>query len=162
MVCIRCGSERTRKDGTTRLGGQRWRCNDCGRRFTARSTSAFSNHGFPDDVIALAVRWYVRYRLSYADVVEWFAERGLVVDRSTICRWVRRFLPLFQDAARVHRQPVGDKWWADETYTRLNGTWTYIYRAIDQHGQVVDAYFSQRRNRARAAAEAFFRRAIDE
>ena len=84
MRCIRCGSEQTRKDGHTRLGGQRWRCNACQRRFTARSTSAFSRHGFPDDVIALAIRWYVRYRLSYADVVEWFAERGLVVHRSTI------------------------------------------------------------------------------
>ena len=54
MECIRCGSERTRKDGQTRLGGQRWRCNSCGRRFTVRSTSAFSHHGFADDVIALA------------------------------------------------------------------------------------------------------------
>ncbi len=101
MVCIRCGNAATRKDGQTRLGGQRWRCNACGRRFTARSTSAFSQHAFPDDVIALAVRWYGRYRLSYADVVEWFAERGLVVDRSTIYRWVQRFLPLFQAAAQA-------------------------------------------------------------
>src|SRR5215210_7326517 len=160
VKCIRCESERIRKDGQTRFGGQRWRCNDCHRRFTARSASAFSNHRFPDDVIALAVRWYVRYRLSYADVVEWFAVRGLVVDRSTVYRWVQRFLPLFQDAARVHRHPVGGKWRVDETYTRLQGRWTYIYRAIDQHGQVVDAYFSTRRNAT--AAEAFFRRAIDE
>ena len=107
MACIRCGSNATRKDGQTRLGGQRWRCNDCRRRFTARSSSAFSHHGFPDDVIALAVRWYVRYRLSYADVVEWFAERGLVVDRSTLYRWVQRFLPLFGAAARAYRRAVG-------------------------------------------------------
>ncbi|HSH78647.1 MAG TPA: IS6 family transposase [Herpetosiphonaceae bacterium] len=127
---------------------------------TARSSSAFSNHDFPDDVIALAVRWYVRYRLSYADVVEWFAERSLIVDRSTIYRWVQRFLPLFQDAARPHRHPVGAKWRVDETYTRLAGKWTYIYRPIDQDGQVVDAYFSERRNGT--AAEAFFQRAIDE
>ena len=160
MQCIRCRSERTRKDGLTRLGGKRWRCTVCHRRFTARSTSAFSHHAFPDDVIALAVRWYVRYRLSYADVVEWFAERGLVVDRSTVYRWVQRFLPLFGDAARAHRRPVGAKWRVDETYTRLNGTWTYIYRAIDEAGQVVDAYFSQRRNSK--AAQAFFERAIDE
>ncbi len=73
---IGCGSEQARKDGQTRLGGQRWRCNDCGRRFTTRSTSAFSYHSFPDDEITLAVRWYVRYCLSYADVVEWFAGRG--------------------------------------------------------------------------------------
>ncbi len=160
MQCIRCGSKRTRKDGQTRLGGQRWRCNDCHRRFTARSSSTFTNHDFPDDAIALAVRWYIRYRLSYADVVEWFAERGLVVERSTVYRWVQRFLPLFQDAARTHRHHVSEKWRVDETYIRLNGTWTYIYRAIDQDGQVVDAYFSARRNAKEA--QAFFERAIAE
>ncbi len=156
MACIRCESAAVRKDGRTRLGGQCWRCNACGRRFTARSTSAFSHHGFPDDVIALAVRWYIRYRLSYADVAEWFAERGLVVDRCTVYRWVQRFLPLFQETARAHRRPVGTKWHVDATYTRLNGTWTYIYRAIDQDGQVVDAYVSQRRNTT--AAQIFFER----
>ena len=160
MQCVRCGSERTRKDGQTRLGGQRWRCNDCRRRFTARSTSAFSQHAFPNGVIALAVRWYVRYRLSYADVVEWLAERGLIVDRSTIYRWVQRFLPLFGEAARSYRRAVGKKWRVDETYTRLQGRWTYIYRAIDQDGQVVDAYFSERRNAE--AAQAFFERALAE
>ncbi len=160
MRCIRCESERIRKDGQTRLGGQRWRCNDCGRRFTARSTSAFSHHAFPDDVIALAVRWYVRYRLSYADVVEWFAERGLTVERSTIYRWIQRFLPLFGVAARAHRRSVSAKWRVDETYVRLQGRWTYVYRAIDEDGQVVDAYFSERRNAD--AAEASFRRAISE
>jgi transposase-like protein len=111
-------------------------------------------------VIALAIRWYVRYRLSYADVVEWFAERGLVVNRSTIYRWVQRFLPLFGEAARAHRQPVGKKWRVDETYVRLKGSWTYIYRAIDQHGQVVDTYFSKRRNAT--AAETFFKQAVSE
>ena len=160
MKCIRCESERIRNDGRTRLGGQRWRCNDCGRRFTARSISASPHHAFPDDVIALGVRWYVRYRLSYADVVEWFAERGLTVDRSTVYRWVQRFLPLFGEAARVHRRPVGTKWRVDETYVRLQGRWMYVYRAIDEDGQVVDAYFSERRNAD--AAEAFFRRAISE
>ncbi|HSH78871.1 MAG TPA: IS6 family transposase [Herpetosiphonaceae bacterium] len=160
MQCIRCERERTRKDGQTRLGGQRWRCNACHRRFTARSTSHFSHHAFPDDVIALAVRWYVRYRLSYADVVEWFAERGLIVDHSTVYRWVQRFPPLFGKAARAHRRPVGRKWRVDETYCRLNGKWTYIYRAIDEDGQVVDAYFSQRRNAG--AAQTFFEHAINE
>lgn len=160
MKCMRCGSEATRRDGKTRLGGQRWRCYECHRRFTARSKSAFSRRGFPDDLISLAVRWYVRYRLSYADVVEWLAERGVMVDRTTIYRWVRRFLPLFQQAARAYRHPVGEKWRVDETYCRLNGLWAYLYRAIDQDGQVVDVYFSERRNAV--AAENFFRRAIDQ
>jgi transposase, IS6 family len=146
MQCIRCGSGRTRRDGQTRLGGQRWRCNDCRRRFTTRSVSAFSRRGTADEVIALAVRWYVRYRLSYADLAEWPAERGLSVDRSTVYRWVRRFLPPLGEAARRYRHPVG-------------GRWAYCYRAIDQDGQVVDVYFSERRNAA--AAQAFFARAIE-
>ena len=95
VQCIQCGSDRIRKDEQTRLGDQGWRCNGCGRLFIARSASAFSNHNFPDDVITLAVRWYVRYRSSYADVVEWFAKRGLVVNRSTVYRLVRRFLPVY-------------------------------------------------------------------
>ncbi len=160
MGCVRCGSEATRRDGQTRLGGQRWRCEECGRRFTTRSKSAFSGHHFPDDLIGLAVRWYVRYRLSYADVVEWLAERGVEVNRSTVYRWVQRFLPLFGDAARLHRQAVGGKWRVDETYCSLNGRWAYLYRAIDEHGQVVDVYFSERRNAK--AAEDFFKRAIGE
>ena len=101
MRCIRCKGISTRRDGHTRLGGQRWRCDGCGRRFTARSVSAFSRRGSADEVIALAVRWYVRYRLSYADVAEWLAERGLTVDRSTVYRWVRRYLPLLGEAAGV-------------------------------------------------------------
>ncbi len=57
MQCIRCESTATRRDGHTWLGGQRWRGNVCQRRFTARSTRACSRHGFPDDVIPLAIRW---------------------------------------------------------------------------------------------------------
>ena len=157
-MCVRCGNAATRRDGFTRLGGQRWRCGTCRRRFTARSSSAFSRHALPDEVIAVAVRWYVRYRLSYAEVAEWLAERGVAVDRSTVYRWVQRFLPLFVEAARPHRTPVGARWRADETYCRLNGRWAYLYRAIDQDGQIVDVYCSARRNAA--AAEAFFERAM--
>src|SRR6185295_4441323 len=101
MRCIRCKGISTRRDGHTRLGGQRWRCDGCGRRFTARSVSAFSRRGSADEVIALAVRWYVRYCLSYADVAEWLAERGLTVDRAAVDRWVRRYLPLLGEAAGV-------------------------------------------------------------
>ena len=100
MPCPRCTSELVTKDGVTELGGQRFSCSNCGRRFTRRSNSAFSGRAFPDDIIALAVRWYVRYRLSYAEVCEWLAERGILVDQSTIYRWVQRFLPLFGEAAR--------------------------------------------------------------
>src|SRR5215813_5109725 len=160
MQCVRCGSRTTRRDGQTRLGGQRWRCAACRRRFTARSASAFSGRCFPDDVIAVAVRWYARFRLSYADVAEWLAERGFAVDRSAVYRWVQRFLPLFGAAARRHRRRLGKQWRVDETYCAFRGRHASIYRAIDQQGQVVDAYFSERRNAA--AAQAFFERAMTE
>ena len=146
------------KDGTTQLGGQRFRCSDCGWRFTRRSSLAFSRRAFPDDIIAIAVRWYVRYRLSYAEVSEWLAERGVLVDQSTIYRWVQRFLPLFGEVARKYRQLVGPDWRVDETCARIRGRWHYIYRAIDAHGQMVDAYVSPTRDTV--AARRFFERAI--
>jgi transposase-like protein len=111
-------------------------------------------------VIALAVRWYARFRLSDADVAEWLAERGFAVDRCPIDRWVQRFLPLFRVAARRHRTRVGKKWRVDETSCHYQGKQAYIYRAIDAAGQVVDACFSERRNGA--AAQAFFERTLAE
>ena len=80
---------------------QLYRCTRCRRRMSARSGSAFCGYRFPDEVIAIAVRWYLRYRLSYADVSEWLAERGVQVHPSTIYDWVRAFTPRFIRAARV-------------------------------------------------------------
>src|SRR5207244_9078109 len=96
---------------------------------TRRSTSAFSFRGFPDDIVALAVRCYVRDRLSYADVSEWLAEGGVLVDQSTIYRWVQCHVPPFDEVARKYRAPVGPDWRVDETYARISGRWHYIYRA---------------------------------
>lgn len=109
MRCIRCKRISTRRDVHIRLGGQRWRCDGRGRRFAARSVSASFRRSSADEVLALAVRRYVRYRLSYADVAEWLAERGLTVDRSTVYRWVRRYLPLLGEAARRYLRPVGER-----------------------------------------------------
>ena len=67
----------------------------CGRRHTERSTSASRNYRFPDDIIALAVRWYLRFRLPYADIVELLAERGVHVDPSRVFDWVQHFTPLY-------------------------------------------------------------------
>lgn len=77
MSCPRCESATVTKDGPTQLGVQLFRCGRCDRRFTRRSGSAFPGRAFADDIIALAVRWYVRYQLSYAEVSEWLAERGV-------------------------------------------------------------------------------------
>jgi transposase-like protein len=120
--------------------------------------SAFAGFRFPPDVIVLAVRWYLRYGLSYRDVEELLTERGIEVDHVTVYRWVRRFTPLLAEAARPCRHAVGDRWWVDETYVKVAGHWRYVYRAIDQFGQVIDVFVSVRRD-ARAARR-FFEGAI--
>jgi transposase-like protein len=117
MVCPGCGHAATRKNGRDRRGRQIHQCRRCHQRRTARSATAFSGCRFPPDVIALAVRWYLRYRLSYADVAELLAERGVRVDPSTVYDWVREFAPLYEDAARPFRRAVGSSWSVDETYT---------------------------------------------
>jgi len=160
MRCQRCAKEQFVKAGRDRAGRQRSQCAACGRRQTERSTSAFRGYRFPDDIIALAVRWYLRFRLPYADLVELLAERGVHVDPSSVFDWVQHFTPtpLYKDAARPHRHCVGARWAVDETSIRLAGRWVYAYRAIDAHGQVIDVYLSETRDTA--AATAFFEQAI--
>jgi transposase-like protein len=77
--------------------------------------SAFTGFRFPREVIVLAVRWYLRYGLSYRDVEELLAERGVQVDHVTVYRWVQRFTPLLIDAACPCRHVTGDRWFVDET-----------------------------------------------
>ena len=83
--------------------------------------SAFAGFRFPPEVITVAVRWYLRYGLSYRDVEELLAERGIEVDHVTVYRWVQRFTPLFVDAARPLRHAIGDRWFVDETYVKVAG-----------------------------------------
>ena len=120
--------------------------------------AAFAGFRFPAEVIVLAVRWYLRYGLSYRDVEELLAERGVEVDHVTVYRWVQRFTPLLADAARFARHSPGDRWFVDETYVKVNGVWRYIYRAVDQYGQVIDILVSKRRDGD--AARRFFGRAL--
>ena len=122
------------------------------------SCSAFTGFRFPVEVIVLAVRWYLRYGLSYRDVEELLVERGVEVDHVTVYRWVQRFTPLLVDAARFSRHSPGDRWFVDETYVKVNGVWRYVYRAVDQHGQVIDVLVSKRRDAD--AARRFFKRAL--
>jgi transposase-like protein len=106
----------------------------------------------------LAVRWYLRFGLSYRDVEELLTERGVEVDHVSVYRWVQRFTPLLVEAVRPCRHRVGTRWFADETYVKVAGRWRYVYRAIDQFGQVIDVFVSPRRDVT--AAHRFFERAI--
>jgi transposase-like protein len=120
--------------------------------------SAFAGFRFPPDVIVRAVRWYLRFGLSYRDVEELLAERGVEVDHVTVYRWVLRFTPLLADAARPCRHAVGQRWFVDETYVKVAGRWRYVHRAVDQSGQVVDVFVSPRRDTR--SARRFFEHAI--
>jgi transposase, IS6 family len=117
-------------------------------------SSAPAGYRFPREVIGVAVRWYLRYSLSYRDVEELLAERGVEVDHVTVYRWVQRFTAEFIDAARPARHAAGNRWFIDETYVKVAGRWTYLYRALDQHGQVIDVLLSTVRDGA--AARRFF------
>src|SRR5689334_18716682 len=99
--------------GTVALVDRGWP--ETGRMTARRATSVFAGFRFPPEVISLAVRWYLRYGLSYRDVEELLAERGITVDHVTIYRWVQRFTAEFIEAARPCRHAPGDRWFAGET-----------------------------------------------
>ena len=122
-LCPHCQRQKFSKNGRDRRGTRVYRCTDCRRSFTALTGTPFSGHSFPPAVIGWAVRWYLRFRLSYADVVEWLAERGITVDPSTVFDWVQKFAPLYQEAAKAQRHRVGSCWSADETYVKVAGHW---------------------------------------
>jgi transposase-like protein len=108
-------------------------------------------------VITLAVRWYARYRLSLRDVRDLLAERGIEVSPTTVLNWVQKFGPLLAAALRKKARGVGGCWYVDETYVRVAGAWTYLYRAVDETGQVVDVLL--RVHRDLESARAFFEQA---
>ena len=124
----------------------------------ATQMSGFAGFRFPPEVILLAVRWYLRYGLSYRDLEELLAERGIVVDHVTLYRWVQRFTPIVIAASRPCRHSVGDRWFIDETYVKVAGVWRYVYRAVDQYGQVIDVFVSLKRDTK--AAHRFFTTSI--
>ena len=121
-------------------------------------SATFAGYRFPPEVILLSVRWYLRFGLSYRDLEELLAERGVDVDHVTLFRWVQRFTPALVDAARPCRHVAGDRWFVDETYVKVAGHWRYVYRAVDQYGQVVDVLVSDKRDTV--AATRFFTAAI--
>src|SRR3954462_3287339 len=132
--CPHCERQNFMKNGHDRRGAQVYRCADCDRSFTALTGTPFSGHSFPPAVIGLAVRWYLRHRLRYADVLEWLAARRTQVAAWTVFDWVQKFAPLYQDAAKARRHRVGQRWSVDETYVKIAGRWGYVYRAIDECG----------------------------
>ena len=113
---------------------------------------------FEPEVILLAIGWYLRFSLSYRDVEELLAERGLSVDHVTVWRWVQRYAPELARRLRRHLKPTNDSWRVDETYVRVKGKWVYLYRAVDSSGATIDFLLSAKRDAA--AAERFLAKAL--
>ena len=118
----------------------------------------FSRRRFVNDFIILCVRWYLRYKLSYRDMARIAFEFGVLVAPSTILRWVVRYSAEFEKRWLIFERPVGRSWRADETYIKLGGKWVFLYRAVDERGKTIESYLI--RTRDKAAAKAFFRKAL--
>jgi transposase, IS6 family len=118
----------------------------------------FRGRHFQDEIIVLCLRWYLRYSLSYRDLEEMMAERGLSLDHSTIARWVLRYAPILSQRIRSEMRKPNRSWRVDETYVRVAGRWTYLYRAVDSAGNTIDFMLSP--NRDLTAAKHFLQLAL--
>jgi putative transposase len=159
MRCPHCESTVTiERRERTELGYRRFRCRACRREFNERTGTRFNHLQYPTDVVCLVVLWRVRYKLSLRDLPEMFLERGMVFTHESVREWEAQLAPLLSEMLRKHRRGrVGPSWYTDETYIKVKGRWTYLYRAIDRAGNLVDVVLSEKRDKA--AAEAFFRSA---
>jgi putative transposase len=118
----------------------------------------YRGHRFPREVIAHAVRLYLRFALSFRDVEELLAERGIVVSYETVRRWVAKFGGQYAMALRRREARPGRTWHLDEMAVRVGGRLYWLWRAVDEHGQTLDVLLQEHRDTA--AAERFFRRLL--
>jgi IS6 family transposase len=123
-----------------------------------RSGSCFKGRQFTAEVILWAVRWYLMFPVSYRDLELMLIDRGVEVDHTTIFRWIQAYAEELEKRVRPHLRISNGSWRVDETYVRVKGHWTYLYRAVDSRGQTIDFLLSARRDAV--AAKRFFRRAL--
>ncbi len=107
---------------------------------------SYKRHRFPPAIISHAVWLYCRFALRYRDVEERLAERGVLVTDETVRQWCRKFGQQYANALRRRRPRAGDTWHLDEVFIRLNGETHYLWRAVDQDGNVLDILVQARRD----------------
>ncbi|WP_256870003.1 IS6 family transposase, partial [Bacillus sp. CDB3] len=109
-------------------------------------------------MILLTVRWYLRYNLSFRDLMEMMEKQGLSLAHTTIMRWVHQYGPILNERMRKYLKPTNDSWRVDETYLKIKGEKMYLYRAIDSEENTIDFYLSQKRDTK--AAKRFLKKAL--
>jgi len=120
--------------------------------------SRYSGYRFPSEIISYAIWAYHRFCLSFRDVEDLVAERGILVSYETIRLWCQKFGVDYVRKLKRRQGRLGDHWHVDEVFLRINGQLQYLWRAIDQDGEVIDILVQPRRDRR--AAERFFRRLL--
>ncbi len=93
-------------------------------------------------MILWALRWYLAFPISYRDLAAMLSDRGVVVDHTTLFRWVQTYAAKLEQRVRRHLRPCTGSWRVDETYIKVKGAWTYLYRAVDSLGQTIDFLLS--------------------
>jgi putative transposase len=119
---------------------------------------SYKGHRYPVEVISHCVWLYFRFPLSFREVEELMLERGIVVSYETVRRWCSKFGQIYAGALRRRQPRPGDKWHLDEVFIKINGVRRYLWRAVDQDGNVLDILVQNRRDKA--AARRFLRRLL--
>src|SRR3954447_5071952 len=125
---------------------------------TAAPASRYKNHRFPIEIISHAVWLYFRFCLSFRDVQEILLERGVSVTYEAIRKWCRKFGQPYANQLRRRRPRPGDKWHMDEVFLTIKGEHHYLWRAVDQDGNILDILVQRRRDKQ--AAKKFFRKLL--
>lgn len=125
---------------------------------TNPAAPSYKRHRYPAEIISHTIWLYFRFSLSFRDVEELMAARGVVLSYETVRRWTRKFGQQYANQLRRRRAQPGDKWHLDEVFLKINGKTHYLWRAVDQHGNVLDILVQSRRNKA--AAKKFFRKLL--
>jgi putative transposase len=132
MTCPHCESTATiERRERTELGHHHFRCHDCQREFNERIGTPFNRLQYPTDLICLVILWRVRYKLSLRELAEMFLQRGIIFTHEAVRSWETKLTPHLTEAPRKKRRgAIGDSWYVDETYVKVQGRWHYLYRAI--------------------------------
>src|ERR671912_241763 len=128
------------------------------RAAAVKQGGSFKGRQFTAEVILWAVRWYLMFPISYRDLELMLQDRGVAVDHTTIFRWIQAYAAELEKRIRPQLRLSNGSWRVDETYVKVKGRWTYLYRAVDSRGQTIDFLLSAKRDAE--AAKRFFRKAL--